>query len=56
MFITVLPKADPNYTCKPKLDNTTALPALGKIELTPPHWVFKDFDFSSIFFFYFSPS
>lgn len=28
MFITVLPKADPSYTCNPKLDNTTALPAL----------------------------
>ncbi|XP_023322318.1 phosphatidylcholine:ceramide cholinephosphotransferase 2 [Eurytemora carolleeae] len=28
MFVTVLPKADPSYTCKPKLDNTTALPAL----------------------------
>jgi shingomyelin synthase len=27
MFITVLPKADPKYTCHPKLDNTTALPA-----------------------------
>lgn len=27
MFITVLPKADSNYTCHPKLDNTTALPA-----------------------------
>lgn len=27
MFITVLPKADPKYTCHPKLDNSTALPA-----------------------------
>jgi len=28
MFITVLPKADPKYTCHPKLENTTALPGL----------------------------
>ena len=30
MFITVLPKADPGYTCHPKLNNQTELPVLGK--------------------------
>lgn len=28
MFVTVLPKSDPSYTCHPKLDNNTALPVL----------------------------
>jgi len=28
MFITVLPKSDPSYTCHPKLDNNTELPVL----------------------------
>jgi len=28
MFVTVLPKADPSYTCKPKVDNTTVLPGI----------------------------
>ena len=30
MFVTVLPKSDPSYTCHPKLDNNTALPVLGR--------------------------
>ncbi len=31
MFVTVLPKSDPSYTCHPKLDNQTALPVLGTL-------------------------